>query len=156
VTGSDENRWPDEPDDPSDAVEPDEQELVADLGPDVPDVEIPEAPDPSANDVPEDLAKAFWRLVVIFNISLLALGVGPMLIFFEGNWEDGLGLLAIGVLTFGYGYYRYKRVTSDDLTEDGEDDRHTDEGRDDENSGTDDADASQPGDDGNRTGDHNG
>ncbi len=103
-----------EPDDPGKAAEPDEADFVKDLGPDVPEVEIPEAPDLTQNDVPDDLARSFWKLVMVFNLALFALSLGPMLIIFRGQWTNGLSVFALGLGAFVYGYARYKRVTNDD------------------------------------------
>jgi len=68
------------------------------------------APDPET-DVPPDLARAFLRLVVVFNAALLALALGVMLIGFQRAWLRGGGLLAVGVggLTYGYWRYRYEQ-----------------------------------------------
>lgn len=126
---TDDDPWPNEPDDPGNAAEmedsavPDEQELLDDLGPDTPAVEIPEPPDPSEADVSADLVRTFWRLVIIFNIAVFALGVGPMLVFFWGEWERGGLVFVLGLATFVYGYASYKRATSRDF---GSDDDHSD------------------------------
>lgn len=62
-----------------------------------------------AADVPPDLRRTFWRLVAVFNVALLAAGVGVMLIGFEGQLRDGGALVAIGVGAFLYGYRGYRR-----------------------------------------------
>ena len=103
-----------EPDDPGKAAEPDEQDFVKDLGPDVPEVDVPEPPELSETDVPDDLARSFWKLVMVFNLALFAASLGPMLIYFRGEWTNGTAVFALGVGAFVYGYRRYKRVTSDD------------------------------------------
>lgn len=103
-----------EPVDPGKAAEPDEQDFVKDLGPDVPEVDIPQPPDFSGNDVPDELARSFWKLVMVFNLALFALALGPMLIFFRGEWTNGTAVFALGLAAFVYGYRRYQRVTSDD------------------------------------------
>jgi hypothetical protein len=112
LTGSDDQRWPDEPDDPNTA-EPDEADLT-DIGPTVPEVEVPQPPDPAEADVPDGLARQFWKLVAVFNVALFALALGPMLIVFRGEWQNGSAVFAVGVAAFGYGYLRYRRVTGDD------------------------------------------
>ncbi|MFB6164058.1 MAG: hypothetical protein ABEJ31_02770 [Haloarculaceae archaeon] len=70
----------------------------------------PRAPDPSTNDVPRDLARSFWKLVAIFNVALFAASLGPMLIVFRGEWGRGGAVFALGVATFVYGYWRYRRT----------------------------------------------
>jgi hypothetical protein len=87
------------------------------LGPD-----IPEAPDPPDGATNSEVTSLFWKLVVVFNVALLALSVGPMLAYFEGRVELGLRVTAIGIIAFGYGYLRYRQFVegrdSDDETED--------------------------------------
>ena len=93
------------------------------LGPD-----IPEAPDPPDGATNSEVTSLFWKLVVVFNIALLALSVGPMLAYFEGRVELGLRVTAIGIIAFGYGYLRYRQFVegrdSDGETEDGPDTDH--------------------------------
>jgi len=116
MTGSDDKRWPDEPDEPDEPsidAEPDEADLE-DIGPSVPEVDIPDAPDPDDVDVPDHLVRQFWKLVAIFNLALFALALGPMLIVFRGQLENGGAVFALGVAAFLYGYVRYRRVTADD------------------------------------------
>lgn len=60
------------------------------------------------------LRMAFWRLVIVFNLALLAVWLGVLFAVFEGRYRDGAGLIAVGVLAGGYGYWRYRRVTGDD------------------------------------------
>ncbi|MBX0293481.1 DUF7322 domain-containing protein [Haloarcula nitratireducens] len=102
------------------------------LGPDIP--EAPSAPDGSAA---SDTAALFWKLVVVFNVALLALSVGPMFIFFEGNTDLGLRIFLVGLVAFGYGTFRYVRFRqsrerseeddgSSDATADDADDAATD------------------------------
>jgi len=107
VPGSDDERWPNEPSDPARAVEPDEQDALEDLGPDVPEVEIPEAPD---GDVSSELARSFWKLVAIFNVALFAASLGPMLAVFRGEIVTGTAVFVMGVGFFVYGYVRYTRA----------------------------------------------
>ncbi|PSP83724.1 hypothetical protein BRC96_07865 [Halobacteriales archaeon QS_6_64_34] len=93
------------------------------LGPD-----IPEAPDPPDGATNSEVTSLFWKLVVVFNVALLALSVGPMLAYFEGRVELGLRVTAVGIIVFGYGYLRYRQFVegrdSDDETEDGPDTDH--------------------------------
>ena len=75
------------------------------LGPDV-----PEPPDGGAN---SEVTSLFWQLVVVFNIALLALSVGPMLAYFEGRVELGIQLFLVGLIAFGYGTVRYVQFRLD-------------------------------------------
>lgn len=59
-------------------------------------------------EAPPALRRAFWRLVFVFNVALLAAALGAMLIGFEGNVQQGGGLLVVGTGTFLYGLWRYR------------------------------------------------
>ena len=96
--------------------EPDEFDPSS-LGPD-----IPEPPEGGASN---EVTALFWKLVVVFNIALLALSLGPMFAYFRGNVDLGLQLTAAGAILFAYGYFRYQRFVrrrdSEDATDDGPD-----------------------------------
>ncbi len=102
----------DQPETKFDAVtrytEPDESEAES-IGPD-----IPEAPDPTDSDVEidGDLLVSFWRLVVIFNIALLATSLGLMFAFLEGDLMLGGQLTLAGLAVFAYGAFLYRRAKS--------------------------------------------
>jgi len=83
--------------------EPDEFDPSS-LGPDVP--EAPEPPDGAAN---TEVTALFWKLVVVFNVALLGLSVGPMLYYFEGRVDLGIRVTLAGAIAFAYGYFRYRR-----------------------------------------------
>lgn len=109
IPGSDEERWPNEPDVSN---EPSEMDPLEDVGPDVPEVSVPEppsVPDPSQNDVPDDLARRFWKLVAVFNVALFAASLGPMLAVFRGQWVTGSAVFLLGAGFFVYGYLGYRR-----------------------------------------------
>ncbi|MFC4358788.1 hypothetical protein ACFO0N_12625 [Halobium salinum] len=77
---------------------------------------VPEAPstrDTSENEVSADVAATFWGVVFIVNIGLFAVALGPMLVFFNGQWEWGGGLFAFGVLALGHAYSRYRTFKRD-------------------------------------------
>jgi hypothetical protein len=102
-----EGEWPQEPgrvDTPKygEPPEPDPHEL----GP-----PIPEAPDPTETDAEIDPGtyRLFWGLVVVFNLSLLALSLGVMFAAFEGRFEFGAQLFLAGAILFAYGYVRYRK-----------------------------------------------
>jgi hypothetical protein len=120
VLGDDE-RWPNEPTEPG---EPEQLGDLEDLGPDVPEVDVPTPPDPSANEVPSDLARDFWKLVATFNVALFALALGPMLIVFRGELVNGGAVFLLGAGFFAYGYQRYRTVRA---RHDDGDDRDADE-----------------------------
>lgn len=60
---------------------------------------------------PPDLTRAFWTLVVIFNISLLATTLGILLALFRNLMILGaiLTLIGIGLGVFGYQRYTHYR-----------------------------------------------
>jgi len=74
------------------------------LGPSAP--EAPRPPDGTGN---SEVTGLFWKLVVVFNVSLLALSLGPMLAYFEGQVDLGIRVFLLGLVTFGYGTFRYVR-----------------------------------------------
>lgn len=88
------------------------------LGPDV-----PEAPSPPDGTGDSDVTALFWKLVVVFNAALLALSVGPMLAYFEGEVQLGLRITLVGAIAFAYGiirYVRFRRQRDTDQPVDGE------------------------------------
>ena len=72
----------------------------------------PPSPADAAEADPE-ITELFWRLVLVFNVAIAALALGPMLIYFRGSWELGLQVTLLGALTFGYGTFRYHRFRAD-------------------------------------------
>lgn len=85
------------------------------LGPDVPEVDVPEV-DASSSLTAEGagrIARLFWRLVVVLDVGLLAVSVGLMFVYFEGNWLRGLALSGFGVAVLAYGAVRYRRYRAD-------------------------------------------
>lgn len=76
------------------------------LGPDVP--EAPEAPDLADRDVDPVVEGAFWTLVVVFNVGLIAFSVGVMLVVFQGRTAFGGQVTLAGAVILGYGLYRYR------------------------------------------------
>lgn len=86
--------------------EPDEPDPEAKHGPDVPSVSIP---DTSDVDVPPELARTFWSVVISANVGLFAASLGLMFIYFRGQWRLGGGLFVLGIGTLVYGYFKYRR-----------------------------------------------
>ena len=95
--------------------EPDEFDPSS-LGPDVP--EAPEPPDGAAD---SEVTSLFWKLVVVFNVALLALSVGPMLAYFEGRVDLGIRVTLVGVVAFAYGFFRYRRFVNERDSDEGGD-----------------------------------
>jgi hypothetical protein len=89
-----------------------------------PTVEVPDPtavePDPRAEDesdtdtetptveVPNGLWVSFWYLVVVFNLAVLALGVGLLLLTLGDDPELAARLLFAGAVIGAYGYYKYR------------------------------------------------
>ncbi|WP_246999480.1 DUF7322 domain-containing protein [Halosolutus gelatinilyticus] len=59
-------------------------------------------------DVPPELLKTFWAIVVVLNAAILAFSIGALLAFFEGADTRSLGLLVGGVVLFGFAVKRYR------------------------------------------------
>ncbi|ELZ25497.1 hypothetical protein C475_10714 [Halosimplex carlsbadense 2-9-1] len=98
------------------------------LGPDVPEVDIPTVSIPGEDegeaaedegaeldddaafdtDVDPEVSRTFWRLVAVFDVAFLALALGPMFIYFEGDWNVGGPLVALGAVSFLYGVREYR------------------------------------------------
>jgi len=93
-----------------------------DIGP-----SVPTPPDPSENDVDPEIARRFWALVLVFNVALLALSLGAMFVFFEGNYSLGGQLLLAGATAFVFGLYRYRSAKAylADRSEDDDPDRES-------------------------------
>jgi hypothetical protein len=86
--------------------EPDEPDPEAKYAPDIPAVSIP---DTSDVDVPPEVARMFWRVVIAANIGVLAMSLGLMVIYFRGQWRLGGSAIALGLGTLAYGYLIYWR-----------------------------------------------
>lgn len=87
---------------------PDEQsDAERDLAPDA-------TPDTSEADVPAELQKQFWILVVIFNVALIAASLGVLLAVFQDKFVTGGAVFFLGLGAFYFGYQRYHRVKDDD------------------------------------------
>nr|NIX18891.1 hypothetical protein [Actinomycetota bacterium] len=63
---------------------------------------------PDGSDAPGPLRRAFWGLVVVFNVALFAAALGAMLIAFRSQWDLGGSLLASGTVLFAYGVFKYR------------------------------------------------
>jgi hypothetical protein len=58
---------------------------------------------------PSDLRREFWLLVGLFNIALLGVGLGLLLLVFESGSDLAWPVLGLGLAAGGYGYGRYRR-----------------------------------------------
>ena len=94
------------PDGSTEQYEPDEPDPETKYAPDVPSVSIPDASDA---DVPPELARAFWSVVIAVNIGLLAVSLGAMFIYFRGQWRLGGGAVVLGVGMLCSAYFKYWR-----------------------------------------------
>jgi hypothetical protein len=86
------------------------------LGPDPPEVDGPEIPSVEApsvdvdyEDVPPDILRTFWILVLIANAGLLAFSLGVMFVIFRGNWDLGARLVVASGLLAILGWRVYSR-----------------------------------------------
>lgn len=97
------------------------------LGPGAPEVDVPavETSDSLLGGADSELARTFWRLVVVIDVGLLAVALGPMFVYFEGDWGRGMALFGFGVAVLVYGVIRYRRYhrKDSDSSSDGEPDR---------------------------------
>jgi len=50
---------------------------------------------PDESEAPAEVRVAFWSLVVLFNLAILAVAVGAMLVGFQGRVTIGGGLLLV-------------------------------------------------------------
>lgn len=83
----------------------------------VPSVEIPDL-ESADGDIDGSVQGLFWRLVLVFNVALFGLAVGPMFMYFQGNLRIGGGLFVLGVFNGVYGVVRYRRFKRRRLEDD--------------------------------------
>lgn len=102
--------WPDEPDEPNP-----ERTLPGNL--EIPEVSQPEVPEESLSG---DVPRVFWASVILVNVALFALSLGPMLIVFRGQWTFGLPLIAVGALALVRTYQLYRKFKAERADESGE------------------------------------
>ena len=106
MSGRDDDQWIDGPGtDRFDEPDTDRFEGAGDVNP---DALRPDAPaDPADGEVSNpEAVRLFPKLVVVFDVALIALALGPMLVVFQDRWELGVQVFAAGVLAFGYGTAR--------------------------------------------------
>lgn len=66
-----------------------------------------------STEVPRGLQRAFWGLVLVFNIAILAFSVGVLLVVFRRSLTTGGTLVVLGTATFWYGIVRYRGYKRD-------------------------------------------
>jgi len=81
--------------------------LSEDSDEDLPGPGAPSPPDPDQAD--RAVRGLFWVLVLVLNVAVAALAIGPMMIAFQGWWDLGLQVTLVGVLAMAYGLFRYHR-----------------------------------------------
>lgn len=81
-------------------------------------------------DVDGETFRAFWGAVVMANVALFGLTVGPMFIFFRGDYAVGglLFLVGLGSLARTYSTYRDYQSDGEDSSEDAAGDSTEDAG----------------------------
>lgn len=86
----------------------DDQEAVASLG----GADAGEAATPEEADVPPDLRRAFWTIVVLANVGLFAASLGALLLVFRGQVAAGGASLLVGAVALALAVRRYRRRTA--------------------------------------------
>jgi hypothetical protein len=95
--------------------------------PDDHDVSNPEAKwdDPGSNvpqvgssdgdgpDIDPEVATTFWRSVLLANVALFGMTLGPMLVYFRGQWAVGVAAVVVGAIT-GLRVYQHYRAFDDE------------------------------------------
>lgn len=96
--------WPDEPEQPNPESDPESRW-------DDPENDLPRIPTPDTDetDVDPEILETFWRSVVLANVALFGISLGPMLIYFRGQWRFGLAAVAIGSIA-GFRVYQHYRA----------------------------------------------
>ncbi|WP_181861595.1 DUF7322 domain-containing protein [Haloplanus salinus] len=76
-----------------------------------PERDLPRIPEPAVaeKDVDPEILETFWRSVVLANVALFGLSLGPMLVYFRGWWLWGGGAVALGALA-GHRVYQHYRA----------------------------------------------
>jgi len=76
-----------------------------------PERDLPRIPEPAVaeKDVDPEILETFWRSVVLANVALFGLSLGPMLVYFRGWWLWGGAAIAVGALA-GLRVYQHYRA----------------------------------------------
>jgi hypothetical protein len=89
-----------------------------DVGPTVPNTEPPDHGLTGPDGMSKSVLRAFWTLVVIAHIGVFGVTVGPMFVYFRGNWRLGGALVLLGVFALAHGLYYYSRLDFDEMYDD--------------------------------------
>ena len=88
------------------------------------DVEEDRAAEPSIStgetDVPPELLKTFWALVLVINGALLTLSLGVLFLVFEGATRISGVLILAGLVLTGFAVRRYRNYQRRDDAADGD------------------------------------
>lgn len=104
--------WPDEPEevDPEDRWGDPERDLVKNIAIEAePEEDADEEPELSSEAVSGEVSRLFWASVVLVNVAVFALSLGPMLIVFRDQWILGLGLVGGGTFALSRTYRLYQQ-----------------------------------------------
>lgn len=71
-------------------------------------------PETDDTDIAPETARLFWYLVGVFNVALLGVAIGAMLIVFRGRWTLGGQITLGGAILLAYGYYRFRKYSHPD------------------------------------------
>lgn len=55
-----------------------------------------------------EVASVFWRVLLLVDVALLCLTIGPLLIVVRDSPGRGAGLFALGIVALGYAYLLYR------------------------------------------------
>jgi hypothetical protein len=107
--------WPDEPEEPNPESEWGN-----------PERDLPRVPTPSVDeaDVDPEILETFWRSVVLANVALFGLALGPMLVYFRGQWLWGAAAVALGAVTGVRVYHHYRAFQRRHVDGDGTSERN--------------------------------
>lgn len=71
-------------------------------------------PGAATADVDRETFRAFWGAVVVVNVGLFLVSVGPMLMYFRGQIALGGGMVLVGIGAFAHAYLIYRRYRSEE------------------------------------------
>ncbi|WP_299332007.1 DUF7322 domain-containing protein [Haloplanus sp.] len=79
-----------------------------------PEDDLPRVPTPDTDetDVDPEVLETFWRSVLLANVAVLGVALGPMLVYFRGQWRFGLAAVAVGAIAGLRVYQHYRAFTS--------------------------------------------
>ena len=63
----------------------------------------------ASEEVPTELKKLFWKIVILLNIGLLTASLGVMFLYFKGNVPLFVGLSIVGYAALARGIYLYRK-----------------------------------------------